>query len=199
MLPLKVSGVPKPKGWKVWRTCTFQGLGTKREEYLDLLSDGIVRWGFRRLGKDEDGGVLDEWAKGRDLLLGSPEGHRISLRAISVNGNLRVGFVYSLIREKRWQIRGRFMASIILSGLITLFSIYLIKYAFPYEGPASPGSVLLIIPFYISIFFILFYTVVGRSETTWKRRLKRLLIKTAESMGGKQITPFKKTTAELED
>jgi len=198
-LSLKVSGVPKPKGWKVWRTCTFQGLGSKRQEYLDLLSDGIVRWGFQRLGKDKDGGLLDEWTKGRDLLLGSPEGYRISLRAISVNGNLRVGFVHDVIQEKGWRIRGGSIASIVLAGLITLFSVYLIRYFFPYEGPPSLGLALLIIPFSILIWFILFYMFVGRNEITWRRRLKRLLVETAESMGGKQVSPFKKTTVELED
>ena len=183
---------------KVWRASTFQGLGAKKQKYLDSLTEEMVKWGFQPLDKSDGGGVLNEWVKGRDLLFISPDGNRISIRAITVNDNLRSGFAYEIDRAKGWRTRAGFIATVILDSLITALLALILKYILPSADPTLL-SLAILMPVFILFLIILFYVFVGKSERSWKRRLKRLMIETAESMGAKQITPFKKTTVELED
>jgi len=71
---------------KAYHTCTFQGLGDKRQEYLRLVEEGMMKQGFKR---------AEEWRErnpvftGSDLIFKSPDEKFLpSIRAVSAeNGN----------------------------------------------------------------------------------------------------------------
>ena len=74
--------------------------------------------------------------------------------------------------------------------LVSLALVYLIKYSVPSFNGFPLAMLWIIVFFSIGIGLPLFS---GSSIITWNRQLMEIMVKTAHSMGSKQVTPFKRT------
>ncbi len=173
-----------------WRTCLFKGIGSKRQSYIDLLTNEMVRRGFKQketimFEKDNFSEVGIEHILLDIGTFENPDGKfNIGFQIFPSNENLQVGFTLS----RKLDIR--FFAFLILSLLVTAMLYYMIKYALPYVNEYSLRLLLIVIFFLAAL--VLPYSRL--SIIKWNRQLMQILIEIAESMGSKQITPFKRTT-----
>jgi len=78
-----------------WRTCRFQNIGTKKQEYLDLLAKEMTKKDFQqaeenRLSTRSMAPFLEESSPN----FGTPDGKfDIAIYAVPSNGDLNVGFM----------------------------------------------------------------------------------------------------------
>jgi len=76
-----------------WHISIFQGLGNKRQDYLNLLTEELMNRGFQRIGEIRARfWGEDHYFKGSDLIFESPDGTCVGVRAVGVGNDLRVGF-----------------------------------------------------------------------------------------------------------
>jgi hypothetical protein len=189
--------------FKNWRTCTFQGLGAKRQAYLDLLNEGMAKRGFQRV---EEIKRRTAWCslinRSSDLIFYSHKRKSwVGIKSLSKHGNLRVGFAdwyYNPIRDALITV-----FCILLGALGTFFSAYILTaYVTGHPSYYIGGLPDWMIPIPIILFFVVFIGAFllffGRPYEAWREQVKAALTEIAESLGGKQITPFKKTTVKLE-
>jgi len=119
---------------RAYRACTFQGLGTKRQNYLDLVAGEMVKQGFKR---------AEEWRErnpvfdGSDLIFKSPDEKFLAgIRAVSTeNGNLRVGSTLAGMPGKAAKI---FVFSIEFAFILGVLSAYIGRQIF---GPITKLTV----------------------------------------------------------
>lgn len=220
--PIIYGRVEPPR--KIYRTCTFEVLGSRKDEFLSRVVEAMEKRGLRKvppikpfghhLGvKDAlrlwDFSMFDELARqqmvGTDVLLAyDKEGthKRVGLRAEEQGKNLRFGYFYGEKVDLKSAKGIKFILELILYMVLV------------FVWPLFVGIILLGKPFYeayglvtlVLIVIILFFLplipflyIVHRRETRPIREIDQRILEIAESMGGKQITPFKKTTVKLED
>lgn len=179
-------------GGCLWKICTFQGIGTKRQEYLNLVAERMVTNGFKRV-EEIKLGIWGQYlyVKGSDFTFESPEGeYQTGIRAVSIDENLRVGFNHtgtSRIAKKAflWLVCCLFIALV-----VSLLSCNIVKYAFP-SIDAFQLTMLWTIIFFPVMFGPIFF-IAGKKKRSLDRQIKQFLVDTAEYMGSKQITPFKR-------
>jgi len=171
-----------------WRTCVFQGIGTKKQVYLDLLSGEMARKGFQRDEKNKFSTLgAAPFLEESNPMLKTPDGKfSVAIKAIPCNGDLKAGFMI-FARAKQNIL---FFVSFTLGLLVSIASVYIIRYAVPSLDGFPLAMLWLIIWFSIGLGLPLFS---GLSVITWNRQLMQILVKKAESMDSKQITPFKRT------
>ncbi len=183
----------------MWSTCTFQGLGPKKQAYLDLLNERMAKKGFQRVEKiGVKTNVTPIINKSSNLMFKSPDGLIwIGIRSLSTDEDLKVGYTNTYYNPKRTTL---ILASSMLLGLFFCYlSIFIIGHGTIPLSPNTPTRILLIpVLILLSVAIGTFYIIFTRPFSNWIRQLKTTLIETAESMGSKQITPFKYTTTELE-
>jgi len=134
-----------------------------------------------------------------DLIYKSPDGRVwIGIQALSKDEDLRVGFTYSDSSAKQSFFS---LAVSMILGLFSCFlSILLIGHGELPLATTIPIEIRVLVP--TLIFFLVFIggliLLFGKPQMTWRKRVKAILVKTAELMGSKQITPFKRTAVKLE-
>lgn len=170
-----------------WRTSTFQNLQTKIQSYMELLTEEMAKKGFQRSEKS-DIGTFGAFLKGGYSMFETPDKKfNAIIQAIPCNGELKVGFTL-LAKPKQNTL---LFISFIIGLLVSLVPLYIIKYVVPFIEGFPLAMLWLIIWFSIGLGVPLFFS--GLSVITWNRKLMQILVRTAESMGSKQITPFKRT------
>ncbi len=215
----------RQKPEKIYRTCTFANLGSKKNEFLDRVIRAFEADGFKRLPPVEsfklslgakDAVKFWDWSwrdkvayhemAGSDVLLGADKKgtkYIVGFRVEARNNDLRFGYFRFRKIEPKSAAGMKFFLAIGLLLAYTIVAIiidwFLAIFLITTLGlnlwisviTVSVALFLPIVPFFIYYGFI---------------KPKRMLIKTdqhiseiAESMGSKQITPFKKTTVKLED
>lgn len=184
---------------KFWKTCTFEGLGPKKQAYLDSLTEVMAKKGFQRVKEIKLATAWESFLyKRSDLIFKSPDGKLAGVQTVPKNEDLRVGFMESLFtRKKVWLT---LVSSIFIAFFFCVLSIFIIGQGTIPLPPTTP-RVMVFIPAIIFLIvligaLVLFWVKPARD---WRQQIKQLLVEAAGSMGGKQITPFKKTTVELED
>ena len=190
----------KDRSWlftrKIWSTCSFRGLVTEKQVYLDLLTEKMAEKKFQQV-KKEPHGVFKDLLEGRDLLFESPDRTEVSVRAVPSKNGLKVGFVVELhvTRKKAWFW---LIGSLILGFFVFLLSAYIIGHGtLPLTNVPWWMVLILTMIFLLPLFGTL--SCLRIPEIKLSRSMKKMLAETAESMSGKQISPFKKTTVDLED
>jgi hypothetical protein len=180
---------------KGFRTCTFQGLGTKKQEYLNMLAEVMKKKNLQKV--EEPSGVIALVLEGRGLIFESPSRVEVGIRAVSIKENLRVGFAVqpNVTRKKAvlWLI-----VSILVASFFVFLSAYIIGHGMLPLTEAHGWAILIPFLTFFAAFSCMFLPYVLKTEITWPPKIRKLLVETAESIGGKQITPFRKTTVELE-
>jgi len=80
---------------KFWMTCTFLGLGPKKQAYLDSLTEVMAKKGFQRVKEIK---LATAWEsllyKRSDLIVKSPDGKLAGVQTVPKDENLRVGFMF---------------------------------------------------------------------------------------------------------
>ncbi len=210
----------KPVLGKNYHTCTLEGLGSRKDEFLEKIVQEMEAEGFRRSAPIEPftpslglkdaisksfGSYLEELIKynmvGANAMLVSDKNGKLALRAETQGNDLRFGYYYAPSSEKLGSSDVGWL--FILGFLVWSIVLFSIAVAFR-ESLGVLGaiflSLMIIIPLAIRV------GMSGRPSLSYYRKTREMekeidpfIVKTAESMGGKQITPFKKTTVELED
>jgi hypothetical protein len=182
-------------GTKKFQTCVFHGLGIKRQAYLDQLTRELAEIDFKPINKSSLGSMECFAFGGTDLLFAALKGlgEGIGVRAVSVNGDLKVGFVSSGMKTQR------FFTIFLVFIFLGLFASFIPFFVYdPNSKTGTWGYITIGLPLFFIIACIpFFHSLLYRRR--YGGRIRRLLVETAESIGGKQITPFKKTTVKLED
>lgn len=223
----KIFGVQQ-RPLKIYHTCTFQDLGSRKDEFLEKIVRVMEREGLKKAPPMEplkrSRGVKDvfditDWSfltdfekwsiEGCDvLLLGEkkkdmayPPG--IAIRAEAHNGDLRLGYVTMAGSPKLKSRQGLLKNLALATWLIILVTAISLSMVYFYELMPFWELLLLIFAVIFPIWFIpLFFFGYIRPIRRMKReheRIDKIVTEIAESLGGKQITPFKRTTVELED
>jgi hypothetical protein len=176
-------------GMPYWRTCIFKDIGTKKQDYLDLLAKEMARNGFQQAEKNEfwTRFFTELYLEENTPIFETPDGRlNIAIQTVPSNGDLKVGFMFFTKKERN----RLFFISFSLGLLVSLISLYLIKYEFPHFDGFPLAMLWLIIWFSIGFSLPAFSAL---SIITRNRQLMQIMVKTAESMGSKQTTPFKRT------
>lgn len=220
---LTVYGIPqKPR--KIYRTCTFAGLGSKKDEFLDGVIRAFEADGFKRIPSVEPFklslGVKDalkfwDWSwrdkvayyqmVGNDALLESNKrGAKavIGLKAEARNKALRFGYSYFRKIEPK-SVAGIIAilvpVAVLTYGFILIFSMLPLIDTLSNWGWSlwTIGIVLFMIVFLPILPFLVYfgYVKLKRMFNDFNQRI----VEVAESLGGKQTMPFKLTTFKLEE
>ncbi len=168
-----------------WNICTFQGLGSKRQDYLNRVTEEMEKRDFQLTDKSPAINI-----KGSDLIFKHPKGPFFCIRAVSIGENLRVGF-------KSTEEMGReIFPAMFLAALPTFLSIYIIGGGVvPWTNvPKWMASIPLIIffTFFIGTFGLMYRLSLLRK---FRQEIKPLLVGIGKSSGSKQVTPFRKILA----
>lgn len=209
---------------KIYRTCTFEGLGSRRDEFLNRIVEVIEEKGLKKAPSikpfELSLGVkngLHFWDSsiafrighremvGADVLLTSD--HKgaettVALRAEPKGDNLRFGYYYSRWHKPRSAAEIKLYLKIIAGICLWLtwgFFAGLILLGKPfYQAHGGPALIFAIVTLALLPAIPTIYTIYRR-DVGLTKEMDRRVSEIAESMGGKQISPFKKTTVELED
>lgn len=213
---------------KIYSTCTFGGLGSKKDEFLRKAVEAMKEMGLKEVPSVEpfehhlglkdalriwDTSMFDELARqqmvGTDVLLAyDKEGthKRMGLRVEPQNGNLRFGYFYGEKVDAKSArgikfILGLFSWIIFILIYIILIVLFLAKPLYEAHGLFTLMFMMIMlsllpqIPFIYLLYLSLYIKPYRRPQKEINQRIRKV----AESLGGKRITPFKKTTVELED
>jgi len=208
----------KPFLGKNYHTCTLEGLGSRKDEFLENMVQEMKAKGFRRsspiepfapqLGlkdaiRKSHSEYLEELIRhnmvGADAMLVSDENEKIALRGETQGKNMRFGYYYAASTKELKDVRWFFIAGYLVWLIVWLNIAKAFRGQLDFLG-ALFIILVIIIPLGILVRMsgrpsLSYYTKTRRME----KEIDRLVVEIAESMGGKQITPFKKTTVELED
>jgi len=180
-------GTPWMASDRYYTTCTFQGLGIKRQAYLDRLAKAVVKNNWKVFEKSVLGWMEGIAIGGADLLFEPPNKLvATGVRAVPVNGDLRVGYSAPPRGKRYW-------TSFFIFTLLAFLAMYVLGWG---RGWGEFGELIAISIFFAIMLSPIVFIVVYMK--VYNRKIKRLLIQTAESMGGKQTTAFQKTTGKLE-
>jgi len=173
--------------YRQYTTCTFEGLGNKREAYLGRLAEAVVKNNIKVIEKINFSWVEGIVIGGADLLFEPPSKLvATGVRAVPVNGDLRVGYSTPPRGKGYW-------ISFFMFTFLAFLAMYVLGWG---RGWGKFGDLIAISIFLAIMLSPIAFIVVYRK--VYNRKIKHLLIQTAESMGGKQTTAFQKTTGKLE-
>ena len=209
---------------EVYRTCTFQGLGSRRDEFLDDVVKAMGKRGLKNVPPIEpfdlsvgtkelfriwDWSEFTEMSKfyiaGSDLLLLGEKTKGVTYpKGITIKADVRgedLRFGYVLLKElfKIASIKGLIFLLQLFTGIgLMALGMLLIKNTFG-GSLGSLGVLILslvtVVPLWLLYF--LYHPVIKPKRR--QKEIDKTITEIAESMGGKRITPFKKTTVKLED
>lgn len=206
---------------KIYHTCTFEGLGLRKDEFLSRVVEAMKERGLKKtspikpfklaVGAEHifSLGIWNEIGRremvGTDVLLSSDERGthmRMGLRAETRGNDLRFGYFYGKWHDLRSSAVIKFFVELLggtilfliwafFVGLVLLGKTFLQTYG---EVVSLLTLVTLLVLPTVPVVYLVY-----KGETRPRRELDNLTLDIAESMGGKQVTPFKKTTVNLED
>ncbi len=173
-----------------WNICTFQGIGNRRHDYLNLVTEEMTKKGFQMTEKSPAINI-----KGSDLIfIHSSRVFRpdLFIRAVPVGKNLRVGFVLTG-EAGPWVF-----LSVGLALLPTLLSMNVIKYI-ELQWTNVPDWMMLIpvIVYFLSLIGIMILIYGLSALRNFRQEIKPFLFRIGKSLGSKQITPFKKILVKM--
>jgi hypothetical protein len=175
---------------KAWTTCTYEKLGPKRQDYLDRLTQEMANVNFTVPSRESKIWKEAVGLARSDLIFESSDKISVmGVRAASLNGNLRVGF---LRVGKAKPVLLLFFSGLGLALALSFISLQLFE-----SIPRHTLGLIFLVIFGGILALPLSYLFLIRRTCYHKVRI--LVIETAKSLGGKQLTPFKKTTVELGD
>lgn len=177
-------------GTKKFQTCTFQGLGIKRQDYLDQLTRKLTEIDFKPINKSSLDSMEYFAFGGTDLVFKSPNKWIVGIRALSVKEDLKVGLISGGILR---QLLLQYFAGLVLA--IILFTIG--GFGFKAVGLNPNTSAVIALVIFLTILLLTAF-LINLQNRTVNRKVIKILIDIAQLMGSNQITPFKKTTIELE-
>lgn len=223
----KIFGVQQ-RPLKIYHTSTFQGLGSRKDELLEKFVQVMEREGLKKAPPMEPSkrskGIKDvfnmtDWGFLTDLEIWCIEGCDVllleekkkdmayppgmAIRAKARNNDLRLGYVLiegsPKLKSRRGLLKTLALATLIISLIIeaSLLAVYFAE-LMPLWKILLLGLVI-ILPPNLPIILYLSYFKPKRRMQRKQKRIDQTVLEIAESMGGKQITPFKRTTIELED
>lgn len=181
-----------------WITCTFEGLGTKKQAYLDLLNKGMVEKGFRQFKKIKSPMATPSLiSKTADLIYKThDEQVWLGIKVLPKGEDLRTGFTYSDASSIRTFLT--LLLCVFLGAFAGFSSSYIISGGSFDLSKLHPLIAIAPVGIFILVTASAFGLIFGRPQRTCEKRAKAILIETAESMGSKQVTPFENTAADLE-
>ena len=212
----------RPK--KNYRTCTLEGLGPRKDEFLNRIVAALEERGLKKMLPIEpfelsfsvkdalrvwDWSVFLEMSRhqmvGADVLLGSDEKGvhiRKGFRAEARGKNLRFGYFQVRWLEPRSAEGIKFLIKlfswIILSLIGGISIVLLLPWNLFIESYGEILSFLVLLTILLPPQILIVYLIYRSKIRPW-REMDQLISSITESMGGKQITPFKQTTVKLED
>lgn len=162
-----------------WNICTFHGLGNRRQDYLDLVTEGMRKEDFQLT---EESPVIN--IKGSDLMFKGPGQTAFFIRAVPIGEDLRVGFILTQ------EVGALAFLSLPLALPPSLLILYIIRSMVLLDTASYAISWGII--YIILMCAILVLLIKVRTPKTGPQEIKNFLVKIGESMGSKQITPFKR-------
>jgi hypothetical protein len=187
--------------WKAidWNISIFQGLSNKRLDYLNLLTEELMNIGFQRIGEIHARfWGEDRYFKGSDLIFESPDEMYVGVRAVGVGNDLRVGLNASGKTTTKTKLKawGGLGLSILIAFIVCVLSIYILGYmtgnAVPYPPDVPAWMIFIPVVIFFSVLLPTFYIFMKRLVPELFSLIKKILLKIGESMGPKQIVPFKR-------
>jgi len=172
--------------------CTFQGLGPRKDQYAEKLEEKLVSLGLQKF-KEVAGEraeiqrrALYDYFAGSDLIYNFPKLYKIGFVFRPINGDLLVGYL----------LHGG------ISVALKLFPIALIVIILNFipdwfDLPSLPFLLAALVLGIVGIFY-LFYGGMIKPYKQLIKPVEKILVEVAESMGGKQLTPFKRTKIALQ-
>lgn len=212
----------KQRSAKNYRTCTFEGLGPRKDEFLNRVVAALEERGLKKMPPiepfDLSIGVKDvlrvwDWSMflemsrrqmvGADVLLGSDEKGvhiRKGFRAEARGKNLRFGYFQVRWLEPRSAKGIKFLIKLFSWIILSLICYISIGYLFIgfWKSLSDILFILLLLTIMLPPQILIVYLIYRSKIRPW-REMDQLALSIAESMGGRRITPFKVTTVELED
>jgi hypothetical protein len=179
---------------KSFQTTVFQNVGYRRQDFLDRLTDELVKIDFKPIDKESLRFTESVIFKGVDSLFTMPKGinQAVGIRAISIKDKLKVGFILGGMTTVK------FYATMIISifgGLfIGLFPIFVFD---PNSEIAMWSFIFIGLPLFILIGISpSFY--IRHQRKQYREKIKELMVKIILDMDGKQLAPFQKSTIDLD-
>lgn len=219
----KISGL-RLRPAKLYRTCTFQGLRLRKDEFLSRIVKAMEAKGFRKeppiepfdvslKAKDviniREAGKLAKKASrhliaGSDILLlgeekkGIKYPRRIAMRVEERGNDLRFGYFYFKEFEKVKSVKGMLSVIELVAEIAILFGGTFLVLLTLGKSLGFWACVFLVCITVFPLFLLL--SMYRPYIKPWRieKEIGRRMVEVAEAMGGKQLTPFKKTTVKLE-
>lgn len=219
----KIFGREQPP-MKIYRTCTFADLGSRKDEFLGKVVEMIEEKGLKKAPPikpfDLTIGVKDGlrlwdssiWYKiGRREMVGTDvflmSDHKgaettVALRAETKGDDLRFGYFYAKWHKPKSVAEIKLYLKTI-AGICLLFiwgffvGLVLLGKPF-YQAHGAAITIFALVTLLMSPTIPIIY-IIYRRDTGPRKEIDRRVLEIAESMGGEQITPFKNTTVKLED
>jgi hypothetical protein len=206
---------------KIYRTCTFEGLGSRKDEFLSRVVEAMEKRGLKKTSPIKPFklaieakhifslGIWNEIGQremvGTDVFLaldGQGTHTRMGLRAEPQGSNLRFGYFYGKWHDPKSPAAIKFFAKLIGGIILLCLWCFFVGFVLLGEPFAQAHEITVFLSVFVTLALLPFLPsvyVVYRKETQPRKDIDKYILEIAESMGGKQITPFRKTTVELED
>ena len=182
-------------GFIPWHICMFQDIGNKRQDYLNAVADEMIKKEYKQLKEIKPSLWGEErLLKGSNLIFEDPDGTYVGIRTVSVGDDLRVGFNVAgkpttRAGAKAW---GGLLLSMMIGFIAVVLSFHIIGNGkLPLTNVPVTMLLLTTLAIFIPVFSISFVILLKKFGLT-KLEPKELLLQIGESMGSKQIAPFKR-------
>lgn len=209
----------KPFIGKNYRTCTLEGLGSRKDEFLEKIVHKMEAKGFRRSASIEPfkpslrlkdaiikstRSYLIELERynmvSADVILESDKNEKIALQAKPNNNNLRFGYFFALGLEKtQFSLRWRFILGYLALLAVVFFIDENFHESLGFWSLLILSLIIIVLPLALETRRLKPSLFIYSKTRRKQKEIDQLVIEIGKSMGGKQITPFKGTTIELED
>jgi hypothetical protein len=163
----------------------------KRQAYLDQLTREMIEKGFKQAEKNPFRGIESDDLAGPDLVFKSPNKWMVGIRVLSVKEDLKVGLISG--GDLRRLLLQYFAGLVLAIILLTIGG-----FGFKAVGLDPNTSMVIALLIFLTIMFLTALSI-SLQKRTVNRKVIKVLVETAQSMGSNQITSFKKTTTELKD
>jgi hypothetical protein len=209
----------KPYMLKTYRTSTFEGLGLRKDEFLEKIVHEMEAKGFRQSAPIEPfkpslglKGAISKPIKSyltelerynmvsADVILESDKNEKIALRAKVNNSDLRFGYFFALGLEKtEFSLRWRFILGYLALLAVVFFIDENFHESLGFWSLLILSLIIIVLPLALEARRLKPSLFIYSKTRRKQREIDQLVIEIGRSMGTKQLTPFKGTTIELED
>jgi hypothetical protein len=208
----------KPFIGKNYRTCTFEDMGSRKDEFLEKVVQQMEAKGFRRSAPIEPfkpslelKDAISKSAKSyllelerynmvsADIILESDKNEEIALRAKVNDNDLRFGYFFALGLEKmEFSLRWRFIFGYLALLAVMFFIAENFHESLGLWGPLIL-SLIIAVPLALEVRRVKPSLFIYSQTRRKQKEIDQLVIEVGRSMDSKPLTLFKKTTVELED